>query len=85
MLMRVYGEIAQRSDYMLRNSVIFALFSEKKKGPKLYGMYPEGRIEEFIPVSIYIYIYIFFLKSYVLVIYDEFLTIIFFLCKNSIF
>nr|XP_011415406.2 choline/ethanolamine kinase [Crassostrea gigas] len=48
-LMRVYGEIAQRSDYMLRNSVIFALFSEKKKGPKLYGMYPEGRIEEFIP------------------------------------
>lgn len=82
MLMRVYGEIAQRSDYMLRNSVIFALFSEKKKGPKLYGMYPEGRIEEFIPVSIYIYI---FLKSCVLVIYDEFLTIIFFLCKNSIF
>lgn len=73
MLMRVYGEIAQRSDYMLRNSVIFALFSEKKKGPKLFGMYPEGRIEEFIPVSIYIYIYyIFFFKPYVLVIYDEF-------------
>ncbi|XP_048780887.2 choline/ethanolamine kinase-like isoform X2 [Ostrea edulis] len=48
-LMRVYGEIAQRNDYMLRNSVIFALFSEKKKGPKLYGMYPEGRIEEYIP------------------------------------
>ncbi|XP_061166717.1 choline/ethanolamine kinase-like [Saccostrea echinata] len=48
-LMRIYGEIAQRNDYMLRNSVIFALFSEKKKGPKLYGMYPEGRIEEYIP------------------------------------
>lgn len=53
--MRVYGEIAQRNDYMLRNSVIFALFSEKKKGPKLYGMYPEGRIEEYIPVNIHIF------------------------------
>lgn len=50
-LMRIYGEIAQRNDYMLRNSIIFALFSEKKKGPKLYGMYPEGRIEEYIPVT----------------------------------
>ncbi|XP_022286584.2 choline/ethanolamine kinase-like isoform X1 [Crassostrea virginica] len=48
-LMRIYGEIAQHNDYMLRNSIIFALFSEKKKGPKLYGMYPEGRIEEYIP------------------------------------
>ena len=50
-LMRIYGEIAQHNDYMLRNSIIFALFSEKKKGPKLYGMYPEGRIEEYIPVT----------------------------------
>lgn len=79
--MRVYGEIAQRSDYMLRNSVIFALFSEKKKGPKLYGMYPEGRIEEFIPVSIV------FFKSYVYTCqlsYDEFLTIFFSMYKFQI-
>ncbi|KAK3101887.1 hypothetical protein FSP39_007053 [Pinctada imbricata] len=47
--MRVYGEIAQRKDYLVRNSVIFAIFSEKKLGPKLYGMYPQGRIEEYIP------------------------------------
>jgi choline/ethanolamine kinase len=63
--MRVYGEIAQRNDYMLRNSVIFALFSEKKKGPKLYGMYPEGRIEEYIPVSI-LFFYIMYIVFHLL-------------------
>lgn len=51
-LLRIYGEIAKTSkEFLLRNSVIFAILSEKKLGPKLYCMHPEGRLEEYIPVS----------------------------------
>ncbi|KAJ8298834.1 hypothetical protein KUTeg_022894 [Tegillarca granosa] len=49
-LLRIYGEIAKTSkEFLLKNSVIFALLSEKKLGPKLYCMHPEGRLEEYIP------------------------------------
>jgi len=49
-LLRVYGSIATSSNFVVQNSVIFALMSEKKLGPKLYGMTPEARIEELVPV-----------------------------------
>ena len=49
-LLRVYGDIA--SKFVVENSVIFALMSEKRLGPKLYGMNVQARLEEYIPVCI---------------------------------
>lgn len=48
-LLRVYGDIA--SKFVVENSVIFALMSEKKLGPKLYGMNVQARLEEYIPTD----------------------------------
>ena len=32
-------------------NVIFAILSERKLGPKLFGVFAGGRLEEYIPVS----------------------------------
>ena len=32
-------------------NVIFTILSERKLGPKLFGVFAGGRIEEYIPVS----------------------------------
>ncbi|GAB1609617.1 choline/ethanolamine kinase-like isoform X1 [Argonauta hians] len=49
-LLRVYGHLAKTSaGFVVRNSVIFAILSEKCLGPKLYGAFPDGRLEEYIP------------------------------------
>lgn len=51
---QVHGEGALES--LITESVIFTLLSERKLGPRLYGVFPGGRVEEFIPVSeIYFY------------------------------
>ncbi|WAR03726.1 CHKA-like protein [Mya arenaria] len=50
-LLRVYGNIATSSNFVVQNSVIFALMSEKGLGPKLYGMNPKARIEELVPAE----------------------------------
>ncbi|XP_053384231.1 choline/ethanolamine kinase-like [Mercenaria mercenaria] len=50
-LLRVYGDIATSSNFVVQNSVVFALMSEKKLGPKLHGMNPKARIEELVPAS----------------------------------
>lgn len=36
---------------MVLESVMFAILAERALGPKLYGIFPQGRLEEFIPVS----------------------------------
>ncbi|KAH8326024.1 hypothetical protein KR067_012734 [Drosophila pandora] len=50
-LLRIYGQT--HSDQMMENmiteSVVFALLSERNFGPKLYGIFPGGRIEQFLP------------------------------------
>ena len=62
-LLRMYGQL--HSDHRpgsqssggdaelttITDSVIFMLLSERKLGPKLYGIFPGGRLEEYIPVS----------------------------------
>lgn len=50
-LVRFYGQIHSEGalDAILTESVIFTLLSERKLGPKLYGVFPGGRLEEFIP------------------------------------
>ncbi|VEL40865.1 unnamed protein product, partial [Protopolystoma xenopodis] len=48
-LIRVYGEVLRNNlDSLVLDSVIFALLSEKRLGPRLYGVFRGGRIEEYI-------------------------------------
>jgi choline/ethanolamine kinase len=35
-------------DNSITDTIVFALLSERKIGPKLYGLFNEGRIEEYI-------------------------------------
>lgn len=37
------------------DAVIFMMLSERNLGPKLYGIFPGGRLEEYIPVSILLF------------------------------
>jgi choline/ethanolamine kinase len=49
-LLRVYGQIIQENpETVVTDSVIFALLAEKRMGPKFYGVFTGGRIEEYVP------------------------------------
>ncbi|XP_035182997.1 choline kinase alpha isoform X2 [Oxyura jamaicensis] len=49
-LLRLYGAILQMgAEAMVLESVMFAILAERTLGPKLYGIFPQGRLEEFIP------------------------------------
>ncbi|XP_031755918.1 choline kinase alpha isoform X2 [Xenopus tropicalis] len=39
----------QGAEAMVMESVMFAILAERSLGPKLYGIFPQGRLEEFIP------------------------------------
>ena len=54
-LLRVYGEIFYEGDAPLLDTVVFSLLSERRHAPKLYGVFREGRLEQYIPVSFKIY------------------------------
>ena len=69
-LLRIYGHVTTSCmDVLVHNSVVFALLAEKRLGPKPYGMFFDGRIEEFILVRCSIFqhfwnycVLIFFMK-----------------------
>ncbi|CAG9806187.1 unnamed protein product [Chironomus riparius] len=50
-LLRIYGQSHGENalENMLTESVVFALLSERQLGPKLHGIFPGGRIEQYIP------------------------------------
>ncbi|XP_060033269.1 choline kinase alpha isoform X2 [Erinaceus europaeus] len=49
-LLRLYGAILKMgAEAMVLESVMFAILAERALGPKLYGIFPQGRLEEFIP------------------------------------
>ncbi|XP_012270686.1 choline/ethanolamine kinase isoform X2 [Orussus abietinus] len=50
-LLRIYGQVhGERAlEGLITESVIFTLLSERRLGPKLHGIFPGGRIEEYIP------------------------------------
>lgn len=49
-LLRMYGQLHEgKMEATITESVIFMLLSERKLGPRLYGIFPEGRLEEYIP------------------------------------
>ena len=37
---------------MVSESVMFAILAERELGPRLYGIFPEGRLEQYLPVSV---------------------------------
>ncbi|XP_043820927.1 choline/ethanolamine kinase isoform X2 [Dromiciops gliroides] len=48
-LLRLYGAILQGVDSLVLESVMFAILAERRLGPRLYGVFPEGRLEQYIP------------------------------------
>ncbi|KAM9376975.1 choline/ethanolamine kinase [Pholidichthys leucotaenia] len=48
-LLRVYGAILQGVDSLVQESVMFAILAERALGPKLYGVFPQGRLEQYLP------------------------------------
>lgn len=34
---------------MVLESVMFAILAERQLGPKLYGIFPQGRLEQYVP------------------------------------
>lgn len=50
-LLRIYGQThgEHALETMLTESIVFALLSERQLGPKLHGIFPGGRIEQYIP------------------------------------
>lgn len=53
-LLRIYGQThgEHALETMLTESVVFTLLSERRLGPKLHGIFPGGRIEQYIPVRV---------------------------------
>ena len=48
---RLYGENHKKnSSIVLKDVVVNAIMSNYSIGPKLYGIFPAGRLEELIPV-----------------------------------
>jgi len=50
-LLRIYGQMHGVGHEALTESVIFTLLAERRLGPKLYGIFPGGRFEEFIQAA----------------------------------
>ncbi|XP_058684161.1 choline/ethanolamine kinase-like isoform X2 [Poecile atricapillus] len=48
-LLRVYGAILQGVDSLVLESVMFAILAERSLGPRLFGVFPQGRLEQYIP------------------------------------
>lgn len=42
--------LLQGVDSLVLESVMFAILAERSLGPQLYGVFPEGRLEQYIPV-----------------------------------
>uniref|UniRef100_A0A8C9S4S2 Ethanolamine kinase n=1 Tax=Scleropages formosus TaxID=113540 RepID=A0A8C9S4S2_SCLFO len=41
--------VIQGAEAMVLESVMFAILAERDLGPKLYGIFPQGRLEQFVP------------------------------------
>ncbi|KAF5907633.1 choline kinase alpha-like isoform X1, partial [Clarias magur] len=39
----------QGTEAMILESVMFAILAERQLGPKLYGIFPQGRLEQYVP------------------------------------
>ena len=54
-MLRVYGalysDLVSTPQALVSDIIVFALLSERNIGPKLYAIFPEGRLEELLQVS----------------------------------
>ncbi|GFQ76294.1 hypothetical protein TNCT_25451 [Trichonephila clavata] len=50
-LLRIYGIVQEDEGVVVKEAATFMLLAERKLGPKLFGVFSHGRLEEFIPVS----------------------------------
>ena len=50
-LMRIYGEIVDLKQRFYE-SIIFTMLSERKVGPRSYGVFYSGRLEQYYPVNL---------------------------------
>ncbi|GFT52708.1 hypothetical protein NPIL_313991 [Nephila pilipes] len=49
-LLRIYGILQEEEEgVVVAEAATFMLLAERKLGPKLFGVFPNGRLEEFIP------------------------------------
>lgn len=48
-LLRMYGLILQDFKAQIQESVVFSILAERKVGPRLYAVFPGGRLEEYVP------------------------------------
>ncbi|ELK13251.1 Choline kinase alpha [Pteropus alecto] len=48
-IVMAFDEVPRGAEAMVLESVMFAILAERSLGPKLYGIFPQGRLEEFIP------------------------------------
>ena len=51
-LFRLFGELSQTPVHqyrMITETVVFTMLAERNLGPRLFGVFPGGRLEEFIP------------------------------------
>lgn len=52
-LLRIYGQIIKENpETVVTDSVIYGLLAEKRFGPKLYGVFTGGRVEEYVEVRL---------------------------------
>lgn len=61
-LVRIYGEILDNRAKFYEG-VIFTLLAERGFGPHLYGVFSSGRIEQYIPVIVFHFNFIFFISK----------------------
>ncbi|XP_076805139.1 choline/ethanolamine kinase-like isoform X2 [Clavelina lepadiformis] len=48
-LLRIYGLILQDFKAQIQESVVFSILAERGVGPRLYAVFPGGRLEEYLP------------------------------------
>ncbi|KAG8188365.1 hypothetical protein JTE90_019272 [Oedothorax gibbosus] len=51
-LFRIYGCFQEDKNVVVSEAATFMLLAERGLGPKLYGLFPTGRLEEYIPSRI---------------------------------
>lgn len=53
-IIRIYGDAIGNVHSVMRGLVGFTILSERKLGPRLYGVFAGGRIEEYIEVGVFV-------------------------------
>ena len=61
---RLYDDLVSSSSALISDIIVFTILSERNVGPKLYAIFPEGRLEELLPVSLFKWYYSCYLEQF---------------------